>query len=392
MASCDINANASEERMPKKRKTSTKTCIKCKQDNGCLVLRGLVYCRKCTQALVTQKFKRVIDEVIDPHEASDAVLAIGYSGGLGSSLILHLVAQSLCPSTRRTRRHTWDRIHVVYIEQDVVSGYIDHKVELKEIESVVAKYPHFHLTKVPLEKCFEGDLYSDPPRESLLSYLGGLPTRSAINESIQIMTRRLLERTVKSLGVSHLLLGRSLSSVSIALLSSICSGRGSTIGEERQSSQEGVVSLNPLRELGSKECAACVWWYSLNVISSPILHLESGGSTASISRLTRAFLSGIEKDYPSTVFTIAKTCAKVVPKENNMGICALCFRNAPTSEEQFGASSVISASSQDLEDSSLRLCYACKTLLTSGNSRSTSSMNTSPLPLPIWGMSTPNTH
>ncbi|KAG8863923.1 hypothetical protein FRC20_010456 [Serendipita sp. 405] len=314
MASCDINANPSEERMPKRRKTSTKTCIKCKQDNGCLVLRGLVYCRKCTQALVTQKFKRVIDEVIDPHEASDAVLAIGYSGGL------------------------------------------------------------------------------DPPRESLLSYLGGLPTRSAINESIQILTRRLLERTAKSLGVSHLLLGRSLSSVSIALLSSICSGRGSTIGEERQSSQEGVVSLNPLRELGSKECAACVWWYSLNVISSPILHLESGGSTASISRLTRAFLSGIEKDYPSTVFTIAKTCAKVVPKENNMGICALCFRNAPTSEEQFGASSVISASSQDLEDSSLRLCYACKTLLTSGNSRSTSSMNTSPLPLPIWGMSTPNTH
>lgn len=40
------------------------------------------------------------------------------------------------------------------------------------------------------------------------------------------------------------------------------------------------------------------------------------------------FIVGLEADYPSTVSTIASTCAKVEPKEESDAICVMCGRYA----------------------------------------------------------------
>ena len=40
------------------------------------------------------------------------------------------------------------------------------------------------------------------------------------------------------------------------------------------------------------------------------------------------FILGLEKDYPSTVSTITRTCAKLVPKDEAAGVCSLCQRYA----------------------------------------------------------------
>ena len=37
---------------------------------------------------------------------------------------------------------------------------------------------------------------------------------------------------------------------------------------------------------------------------------------------------GLERDYPATVSTIARTCAKLTPKEGSNGVCLLCERYA----------------------------------------------------------------
>lgn len=119
------------------------------------------------------------------------------------------------------------------------------------------------------------------------AHLESMPTNSAVRDSIQVLTRRILERTAISLGATHLLLGRSMSSLSKALLSNICSGRAFTISDERLSKYDGLTSFNPLQEVGSKECAACVWWSGLHILSSPIQESEVTGTNASISQLTR---------------------------------------------------------------------------------------------------------
>ena len=38
------------------------------------------------------------------------------------------------------------------------------------------------------------------------------------------------------------------------------------------------------------------------------------------------FIYGLETDYPATVSTIARTCAKLAPKEASNNICVLCGR------------------------------------------------------------------
>lgn len=42
--------------------------------------------------------------------------------------------------------------------------------------------------------------------------------------------------------------------------------------------------------------------------------------------INQDFIVGLERDYPSTVSTIARTCAKVKPKDEAQDVCALCER------------------------------------------------------------------
>jgi cytoplasmic tRNA 2-thiolation protein 2 len=158
MASCEIGSNA-EELMPRRRKILSKSCIKCKTDSGNLLVRGLVYCKACLQTLVVQKFKKSIDECIRPAASSSAVLAVGFSGGLGSTVLLHLVAQSLVSNSQRTRRHRWDEIHIIHVYDLNSSGLMGSENVLDKIESAVAAYPSFRLSSVPMDQSFEGDEY-----------------------------------------------------------------------------------------------------------------------------------------------------------------------------------------------------------------------------------------
>jgi hypothetical protein len=49
------------------------------------------------------------------------------------------------------------------------------------------------------------------------------------------------------------------------------------------------------------------------------------------------FIIGLERDYPSTVSTVARTCAKLAPKEGIGGICVLCerFVNLPSKSQSY---------------------------------------------------------
>lgn len=137
--------------MPKRRKIRSKSCIKCKVESGHLLVRGLVYCKTCLQALVVQNFKKSINEYISPATSSSAVLALGFSGGLGSTLLLHLVAQSLVSNSQRTRRHRWEEVHVIHVYN---SGDLEETETLSKIEEAVATYPSFRLTAVSIDESF----------------------------------------------------------------------------------------------------------------------------------------------------------------------------------------------------------------------------------------------
>jgi cytoplasmic tRNA 2-thiolation protein 2 len=137
------------------------------------------------------------------------------------------------------------------------------------------------------------------PVSRLRRYISSLPTQTAILNAIQTLTRLLLLHTALSTGSSHLLLGTSLTSLSISLISSISQGGGFVVKEEAQEEWAPRVSANsrqvnghkngsirvirPLRDIGMKECAIWARWSGLTVVG----HDRSSGGKQSIGALTK---------------------------------------------------------------------------------------------------------
>lgn len=97
--------------------------------------------------------------------------------------------------------------------------------------------------------------------------------------------------------------------------------------------------VRPLKDIGMKECAAWVWWNGLQVVGKEKVTNGKqgiGGLTKGMVKIwldisprlkcDADFIVGLERDYPSTVSTIARTCAKLAPKAAASEWCALCER------------------------------------------------------------------
>ena len=105
----------------------------------------------------------------------------------------------------------------------------------------------------------------------------------------------LLQHTARTHGCSHLLLGTSLTTLSVNLINAVANGAGYTLAFEKdeglQSPDSGVVRVvRPLREISMKECAAYIRWRSLLVIGNQRLLSTSTSNKDSISGLTKGSL------------------------------------------------------------------------------------------------------
>lgn len=133
---------------------------------------------------------------------------------------------------------------------------------------------------------------------------------------------------------------------------------------------------------------------------------------AGCANLPTDFIVGLEKDYPSTVSTIARTCGKLAPKVGSARACMLCEQYVERTS-CFWCSILLTVTSrpvqQGIEDwksrTSIRtldaaeptndvvrdsqflspyLCYACHTTLTSRSSRGGVQSGTTSVRLPVW--------
>ena len=96
--------------------------------------------------------------------------------------------------------------------------------------------------------------------------------------------------------------------------------------------------IRPLRDVNMKECNAWVRWHQVSVVGKqriPISERTIGNLTKGRLIIAPAlvknraddsadFVIGLEKDYPSTVSTIAKTVGKLAPKGESGMRCVLC--------------------------------------------------------------------
>ncbi|KAI0033083.1 hypothetical protein K488DRAFT_48442 [Vararia minispora EC-137] len=452
--SCGNPTVESEALMPKKiRFDRSTTCVKCKEQRGCLVIRHAVYCKDCFSALLPTRFRKALEPHIN--HAPDGPrrralrpagnLLLGVSGGLGSAVLLDVVHRTYttravaCDGVKGGREHprgqkVWSTIRAAYVE--VAGAFPGMKDRTEEVGEAVKRYEGIEFVPLRLEAAFdpawwarvgqtstadvsvdlnaEGtSLLADSPSastplDSLRNYLGRLPTPTAVQVAIAKLIRVLLLYTAHATSSSHVLLGTSLTSLSISLISSISQGGGFNVpqtmyeewfppGAERatESWRGEVRVIRPLRDVGTKECAAWAWWHALVVVGKE----RRPAAAQTIDGLTRDFIVGLEKDFPSTVSAISKTVGKLAPKGGTCGRCILCELPVQTDAHEWRARiSIRTRSTQSDVPATLAssvalaplFCYACHTTLTSRSSRSVAPTKASAPPpppivqLPVW--------
>ncbi|TFK75222.1 hypothetical protein BDN72DRAFT_787883 [Pluteus cervinus] len=477
----NFESEALMSRRPKYDKT--KICVRCKLAMGSVVIRHVVYCKPCFGPMVATKFRRTLEPHINvtpdagPRRKAlkaPGSLLLGFSGGLGSVVLLDLVNRSYFPPSNSTgdasseqtksgngiglrdekaeRRggkdhprnlRVWDKGSVCYVEIcGAFPGMRDRTEEMRDL--VNSNFPQLEFISARLEDAFDDawwnavggklvdgafrvDVSSEElhlsamsgeatPADRLQKYISLLPTQTAIPSAIQDLTRLILLHTALYRNASHLLLGTSLTSLSVSLISSISQGGGFNVREEAQEewippdsrsrpSQIPIRIIRPLRDVGLKECAMWAWWNGLHI---PGREKHPGGKQG-VGALTYNFITGLERDFPSTVSAIARTCAKLEPKQVSESHCILCQRPAQPGiqdwKERISIRSFIDSSiippphvsrdgifakeksdSGDLPSPGLTplLCYACHTTLTSRSPRGTARNADMASPLPSW--------
>ncbi|KIK63041.1 hypothetical protein GYMLUDRAFT_41346 [Collybiopsis luxurians FD-317 M1] len=427
----------------------SKLCIKCKVNSGRVVVRHAVYCKDCFPALLTSKVKRLLEPYINPSPElsrrkslkASGNLLIGYSGGLGSTVLLDLISKIYLSNRSELKSQgarenkprggkdhprnepVWKKASVCYVEiSSAFPGTVDQTDKIKLL--VEEKFEALEFISLRLEDSFDrkwwakigrntfsdlnvdvtnADLFfstvSDDsipdPVQKLRSYISALPTHTAIDNAIRTLTRILLLYTAHYTQSSHLLLGTSLTSLSISLISSISQGGGFAVREEAQeewnpgssSASTPIRLVRPLQEITMKECSLWAWWNNLCVVG----RAKHPGSKQGIGALTKDFIVGLERDYPSTVSTIARTCAKLAPKVCAEGFCILCERPLQPGVQDWKSRISIRATTVSPNSAAPiplsiapLLCYSCHTTLTSRSSKAVSNFGNASIPLPIW--------
>ncbi|OCH83976.1 hypothetical protein OBBRIDRAFT_840060 [Obba rivulosa] len=471
MSSCGNPSTESDALMSRRPKfDKSKHCVKCKVALGNIVIRHAVYCKECFFSLVAFKFRRALEPFVNakpdgPRRTAlkpAGNLLLGFSGGLGSTVLLDLVHRSYIANRKDELRRdggkdhprhdkVWKRVIVCYVELcDALPG---RKDKISEVAEAVAQYEGVEFVPLRVQdafdplwwRCIYGEdavsqlrinlendeltsMLTNPlstnPLESLRSYLSSLPTSTAVCSALHALTRVLLLHTAAETDSSHLLLGTSLTSLAISLIRGIGQGAGFNIEQEIQEewlsdirppnfdsndraneNQKGVRVIRPLRDVGLKECAFWAWWEKLRIVGEdrtgwPDSRQEIGG-------LTKDFIMGLEKDYPSTVSTIVRTCAKLSPRGEVSGKCVLCERPAQEGVQEWKSRISVRTTAQSVDATApplpaplqadnasatrlaSHLCYACHTTLTSRSARPPpplylSATKTSSTTLPVW--------
>ncbi|KAI0784246.1 hypothetical protein C8Q75DRAFT_724720 [Abortiporus biennis] len=463
MSSCGNPAVESDALMTRKPKyDKSRTCVRCKENTGNLVIRHAVYCKDCFFPLITHRFRRSLEPFVNPKPDGPrrtalkptGDLLIGYSGGLGSAVLLDLVARCYVTPDKSLvtaeggRDHprkdrVWKKVRVCYVEVcDAFPGMPDRT---EEIRMAVNKYQDLEFIPLRIQDSFDPKFWkstgvspdqllqysldlgtedlliaststSSEPTAALRAYLAALPTPSALPTILKTLTRLLLLYTAYSTKSSHLVLGTSLTSLAVSLITSITQGGGFHVKEETQEEWRPTYStgtndfqpselpiriIRPLRDIGMKECGAWAWWMDVKVVGRE--KWVWPGAKSGIGSLTKDFIVGLEKDYPSTVSTIVRTCGKLAPKGEVDGRCILCERPIQEGIQEWH-SRISIRSRADLtgkSESAPRsisraqpsltslLCYTCHTTLTSRSSRSAPPLYPGlsvekKVPLPVW--------
>lgn len=207
-------------------------------------------------------------------------------------------------------------------------------------------------------------LYSVTSQQSFLSET----TSSSLRSSAKILNCQYVFLSETSIDLAH------------KLITNISLGRGSSVAHDVAFCDDRtpeVKFVRPLKDLSSDDTSIFAKFLSLKYLEpeSSLLYGENLDQFASIQNLTAKFINDLQKNFPSTVSTIYRTCSKIAPnKKDSLEIqntsddrCIMCksFLDQQNSETLFAinfSSRVSNAIDNNLlKDTAIKqpMCQGC---------------------------------
>ncbi|RZF42480.1 hypothetical protein LSTR_LSTR004399 [Laodelphax striatellus] len=317
---------------------SGNTCKKCQQENTAeVVLRKKdMYCKNCFLVNATHKFRAALgkSKII---RQGDKVL-VAFSGNPSSVAMVHLINCGLSMDTHK--KLIFDPF-IVYVDEGASHGLSSEKRQsmLRDIHNLLKDYniPAYSTSVDMLFNNANNERISIfPISNSMVEKCGVLekilaefkcPT--ARQDFLKRMRYKALREAAALLGCSKILTSETLVDTASNILSNISLGRGAQLPYDIgfcDSRLEGFKVLRPMQEYGSDEIEYYNQFYGLNSIKDYNSEINTK-PTNSIQILTKKFVTDLQENFPSTVFTVYRTGAKlsIANEDNDLNEkCSLC--------------------------------------------------------------------
>ncbi|KAJ2005898.1 Cytoplasmic tRNA 2-thiolation protein 2 [Coemansia thaxteri] len=413
--STDSQEQQQQQEQPSGRKRATsKPCIKCKTAQPSVAIRLSVYCKDCFVKSAIVKFRSALSKSRKRAPVSRTKVMVALSGGATSSAMLRLMDDYQHMELKGAAAEPiYAGVVVGHVDESTVfSGYEDTQICAIAtdcgVDVVVARLEDvfvpdsdqpalLELVHATIAPSASRDQFcvqlakndgATPGRERLRALFAGLGSATDREDMLDILKTFLLTRLARQAQCELLLMGDSGTRIAAKLVSLTSRGRGFSlpleIGAESRLAG-GVTVYRPMRDYIMKEIAFFNLWTKQRSVVVPTF-TTGAPTTASIDRLTEAFVVGLDRDFPSTVSTVCRTVQKLELREDALDAlpCIVCnlpaepnaqvWRNRLTVSEAPNAQPALSNASAALVtdvkaqhqspfDVTAHLCYSCQSLL-----------------------------
>ncbi|RHZ75829.1 hypothetical protein Glove_209g99 [Diversispora epigaea] len=342
-------------------KPEVKICIKCKTSTATILIRHSTYCKPCFQHVFVGKFRKNMEKYKTSNSKIDEKVMIGLSGGPSSRAMLHLLSEIF--SHELSKKQSFTEVWVCHIDENSIFNLKDSTIN--QVEQIVQKYNSLFIglriediysdeftsnmefgqvLKISIDKSkqqefneFNATIRQNKElsnKEKLQSLLECISNLTSKEDFVWYLKLSLLIQTARKKGCTRLFLGDCSTRLATKIISLTSKGRGSSLPIEILGENNyfgDVIISRPMKDMISKEIGLYNHYLGFETVFIPSL-TSLQPSKSSIERLTEDFIVGLERDYPSTVSTIARTGSKLtisnsIDDENRCALCLMPYRN-----------------------------------------------------------------
>ncbi|KAI9286277.1 hypothetical protein BC943DRAFT_276584, partial [Umbelopsis sp. AD052] len=165
--------------------------------------------------------------------------------------------------------------------------------------------------------------------KALFQHIGKNSAREDIYWHLKM---NMLYRRAQKEKCDFIFLGESSTRQAIKMISMTSKGRGYSaaldVGSDNTITYQNMTIIRPMKDMLAKEIAVYNRNHNIDGFVIPTTNWSTKAtSKSSIERLTEEFITGLDRDFPSTVSTVSRTASKLtVSNDLDVGNkCAICL-------------------------------------------------------------------